>query len=716
MSEALDSPSVFQTKLIIGWSGLTISAYFIVFILKRIDLNKTLARKPRFDKSIGNDTAFAVTISPSNSGDGNDYAGVSNTNNNSTFISTGTIGDSAKDHDTSSVSTSTTTTTLDSPGHSSEFEAQVHNIATNPHYILENDNNKDNDNDAPRFIRTKLRLEEKLVLYGMVILLIFLTYLLLVFLPSGIVPSLLGTFAITTVLFKTQVADEIRRKRYDRLSGILTLVIFAASFLSLITYGTIGIKEGTIYEGPARIVGYDTEVYQTSSGKGTEKQGTRMDLEVAWGGDWGCPDYNGVQCTAFVSGALCEVDQSEDENRRRHNRRRLEGASDTANSGNDADTSTTTTDTETVADLEKEIEDLKEENEELKEQNSELGQDVITETEEIEEVEDIALDYYVEAVTEEEDAEYYKEEVVEEAEELVEESGELMVEEVVAEYYAADAYEEAEIIEEVLGEEGEEIVEEIQDENLDYYEEVLDVVEEVIDEELDVVDEVNDYVDGVEEVVYDGEDAVEEEIAEKDEEGYENYEEGEGEVVEVEVSADDDEITVDDDDVIEAEEEIAEGYDELEEEAEEEAKEAGEISTYYNNYYSYGNYAFDDDNFEDDWWSYSWSDVWGEYACNDLFDSDIEGETYDIDTEPGQDEWPFVNIYGSCNRCEAYLVDYYSTEHFNMIKSYQTHAMNYAIVGLFGVVVTLSLSLRQWLSPAEEFQRGLLMNEGGNMV
>ncbi len=62
----------------------------------------------------------------------------------------------------------------------------------------------------------------------------------------------------------------------------MTLMLYAAASLSLCTYASVGIREGTIYEGRARIVGYDTSIYETNDG-----EATRMDLEVAWGGDWG---------------------------------------------------------------------------------------------------------------------------------------------------------------------------------------------------------------------------------------------------------------------------------------------------------------------------------------------------------------------------------------------------------------------------------------------
>ena len=255
-------------------------------------------------------------------------------------------------------------------------------------------------------------------------------------------------------------------------------------------------------------------------------------------------------------------------------------------------------------------------------------------------------------------------------------------------YEIIDAYEE-------LGDEtlGEEIVLEIEDENYEYYTEGLDNVDAAIEEEIDNIESVTDFSDA------------------------QNVDEDIGEVIVEAINDDDDAGDIDD---VELEEE--ESY--IEEVEAEKGEEEGEIieddeykSAYSNpsNYY-YDSYSFDDDAFEDDWWSSSWTDVWGEYACNDIFDSDLAGKSYDIDEAPGDDEWPFVNVYGSCNRCEAYLVDYYSTEHFNMIKEYQIHARNYALCGVVGLVVTLALAMRQYLNPAEENEIGLLMNEGGQVV
>lgn len=122
-----------------------------------------------------------------------------------------------------------------------------------------------------------------------------------------------------------------------------------------------------------------------------------------------------------------------------------------------------------------------------------------------------------------------------------------------------------------------------------------------------------------------------------------------------------------------------------------------------------------DDSFGDDYWDYDWDSVWGDYACEDLFDSDLEGEEYDSDSPPGDDEWPFVMIYGSCSTCKAYLLDYYSTEHFSSIREYQTQGLYYAYAGVASLVITAIFVVKQRMSPAREHEVVLLNNEGGMM-
>jgi hypothetical protein len=114
----------------------------------------------------------------------------------------------------------------------------------------------------------------------------------------------------------------------------------------------------------------------------------------------------------------------------------------------------------------------------------------------------------------------------------------------------------------------------------------------------------------------------------------------------------------------------------------------------------------------DDYWDddYDWDSVWGDYACEDLFDTDLEGLEYDAQYAPGNDGYPFVYIYGSCSKCEAYLVDYYATEHFQDIKNYQTQGFKYAMCAIISLAVTAVFAVKQRLRPAQSNEVVLLTN------
>jgi len=109
--------------------------------------------------------------------------------------------------------------------------------------------------------------------------------------------------------------------------------------------------------------------------------------------------------------------------------------------------------------------------------------------------------------------------------------------------------------------------------------------------------------------------------------------------------------------------------------------------------------------------------VWGEYACEDVFEADLEGRDFDADTPPGADDndrWPYINVYGNCNTCEAYLVDYYSTKHYESILLFQRHAMYYGMGAAVALVLAMTSKLkRRWSSPTRDHHVDLLTNQGG---
>jgi len=236
-----------------------------------------------------------------------------------------------------------------------------------------------------------------------VAVLILFNYLLLVFLPGSALLSFIAVAAIWVLALHSYLRDELRRGRYDRLLTMMGLFLVIAGCLTLITYCRLALKDGSVYQGPARIVGYDATVYENN-----DAETLRADLEVSWGASWGCPDNGGKLCTAVVSGALCETEYDvadymtteEDDNlngndRRRKKQRRMKRllAQDESSSSSAQGENFTQAEEEAMEDQEEKDEEV-----------------------------------YVEEIDEEyeEDLEYDEEEVIDEADEAVEEYEEVL--------------------------------------------------------------------------------------------------------------------------------------------------------------------------------------------------------------------------------------------------------------------------------------------------
>jgi hypothetical protein len=204
-----------------------------------------------------------------------------------------------------------------------------------------------------RFRITKLR---QIVLLFTALTLSLLAYLVLVVSTASIWLSLLGLACFIALGLWQQISEELRRQRLDRLVAIVTLLFFAASFMSLAAYASKSLQEGDVYQGKARIVGFDYESYETKQ----EGEAIRTDLEVAWGGEWGCPQAGGKQCQAFVQGAMCESQQKEED---AGHRRRLD---DKQQQDEDKENE----------ELEEEVQQEEEKVEEVEEENEELEAEV----------------------------------------------------------------------------------------------------------------------------------------------------------------------------------------------------------------------------------------------------------------------------------------------------------------------------------------------------
>ena len=436
------------------------------------------------------------------------------------------------------------------------------------------------------------------VMVHVMIVLLFI-FLLLVYLPGSIWLSFVAVIIVWVLALQSYLRDELkRRQRIDRITTLLGLFSIIAGSFCLITYCHLALKEGSIYEGPARIVGYDDSTYSNTDG-----DTMRADLIVSWGGMWGCPDLDGKQCTATVQGALCETEYDttsetnfvEDGNYRRRRRSR----------------------------------------------HSRRLENVVQEVEE-----------------------YQEEEERKDGEQVPSSppSGD---------YSIVDA-----LVEETV-EEGDEI-EELSEE-LDTETEIHIEGEDALEAEVTVL-EANSTDSETETELTDL--ALDEAYEAGATEGEVDELEAENQKLQSELDEAEETIEIQDEEITAAEEEIM--------------------------------YSYEDDIYEDSYWQETdWDSIWGEYACEDLFNGDTSEMDENLDEAPGSDHWPTVNIYGSCNSCKAYILDYYSTEHYQNIRQFENQSYLYYVAGFFFMVGAAILAMFERKRPNKENKIVLLSQERG---
>jgi hypothetical protein len=98
-----------------------------------------------------------------------------------------------------------------------------------------------------------------------------------------------------------------------------------------------------------------------------------------------------------------------------------------------------------------------------------------------------------------------------------------------------------------------------------------------------------------------------------------------------------------------------------------------------------------------------------------LFDGDTQGETYDATIKPGQDgdDWPYINIYGSCKTCEAYILDYFAEEAFEAVDDYKKQAILFLTGALASFVLSIVGYVKYKVAPTNENELDLLGSDGG---
>ena len=125
-------------------------------------------------------------------------------------------------------------------------------------------------------------------------------------------------------------------------------------------------------------------------------------------------------------------------------------------------------------------------------------------------------------------------------------------------------------------------------------------------------------------------------------------------------------------------------------------------------------FEYDDDMFENQYWNYDWDSVWGEYGCGDLFETEIAGQIHDPSIPAGpNDSWPYINIYGSCKYCDAYVLDYFAEEAFEKLDDYVLQGVMFMGLGFTGILISFVGFIKYKLDPPAENQIELLGSEAG---
>ncbi|KAL7576432.1 hypothetical protein ACA910_018234 [Epithemia clementina (nom. ined.)] len=437
-------------------------------------------------------------------------------------------------------------------------------------------------------------------LAAIVITITFMSYLLLARSNANAVLNWLGMMTVLGLLLHTTVMEELSRDRFERLATLLSMVLMLAMALNLAVYANQQHAQGDLYQGKARIISYDTSLYTQDTTKDTT---LRTDLQVAWGGTWGCPNQVNRYCEAPVAGALCETDdqaavldeQVVEQEEKQEDLDRVGNSTDYSNNEN----------TNAVEEGNNRI---------LRKRRQLVQYDSRRE------------------ISRDNGAHRKLQPFSHRRSSLSSSSSSLGGHRIIKEG-------------EEQGKNGTETTEQSGNENDAAVKEKGEEDPQEKNQELKNENE---------------------QLKQKNEELEKEKAELENELEEYEENTD-------------YESEEAEALDEVIEQQ----------------------YSFDDDMYTDAYWgATSWDDVWGEFACQDLFDGDLSGLSVNYEEPPGSDDWPFINIYGNCNTCEAYVIDYFSTEHFQSILAYKNAAMNYGILAGLSLVITTFLLIRELHRPS----------------
>lgn len=610
--------------------------------------------------------------------------------------------------------------------------------------IVQDKRNKSNERHDNYY--RKLLPSQWIIIMIQVFILTLFNYLLLVYSNGWL--SFIGMAVVYSMTLRHVILDEIiRYQRLDRFCLLITLCFSIATGLTCIVYTNLAIHNGYgteyLYQGPARIIGYDTSTYNNDLATSTNNNQTiRSNLKVAWGGTWGCPNMPEQFCTADVNGILCDTTVTTNNN----NNNDIQSSQTTNNNNNNSNNNN----------------------------YYYTFDDDLIEQEEINEIvyngEEEDVDDYVEVLykdkNEEVDVESKYDANGHEVDAIdvimTNTTGNGTTEAIEIKHDESNANDQINITYGTsstsynttdIGNRGEDtnstttnggnrqryyirlltstvhnttnnntkiqqqVSEQVQNISNTNTKNVKDFEDEVYNEALDVVNEdINDDMYVTEEM---NEMSIEELQNENEilmNENNELQQENEQLQIDINQQINEDQSIIEQEDIM---------IDNKENQILNNIGKNG-ITNNNNHDQSLYNYQFDDDMYEDDYWNTynsQQTSLWGEYSCQDLFNQqqymdltnpydptipppgyiNTNNNTSNNQKKDDTNNWPTIQIYGNCLSCTAYIIDYYSTEHYHTIQLYSKQMTGYCFTTIICFIFTIFFYIRYQIYGENEY-------------
>ena len=94
----------------------------------------------------------------------------------------------------------------------------------------------------------------------------------------------------------------------------------------------------------------------------------------------------------------------------------------------------------------------------------------------------------------------------------------------------------------------------------------------------------------------------------------------------------------------------------------------------------------------------------------------MSDRSFDAHEAPGDDGFPFIQVYASCKTCDAYILDYFAEEAFEEYDEFRKQSIMYFAGAIAGLVISLVSFTKYKLAPPPENEIELLGCETSGVV